>query len=224
MKRTPLAERVLPDYTRGEELCNMITHIVGGALAILALVLCPIVGARHHDAYAVVSGTVYGFCMLLLYTMSSIYHGLYPRLKAKKVFQVLDHCSIFILIAGTYMPIALVPLRMYNPALGWSLFGIIWFLALLGITLNAIDLKKFDRFSMICYLVMGWCVVLRIDLIYRLIGPAGFALLLSGGIAYTLGAVLYALGKKRRYMHSAFHVFTVIGSLLHFLCILLYIL
>ncbi len=224
MKRTPLAERVLPSYTRGEELCNMITHIVGGALAILALVLCPIVGARHHDAYAVVSGTVYGFCMLLLYTMSSIYHGLYPRLKAKKVFQVLDHCSIFILIAGTYMPIALVPLRMYNPALGWSLFGIIWLFALIGITLNAIDLKKYDRFSMICYLVMGWCVVLRIDLIYRLIGPAGFALLLSGGIAYTLGAVLYALGKKRRYMHSAFHVFTVIGSLLHFLCILLYIL
>ena len=224
MKRTPLAERVLPSYTRGEELCNMITHIVGGALAILALVLCPIVGARHHDAYAVVSGTVYGFCMLLLYTMSSIYHGLYPRLKAKKVFQVLDHCSIFILIAGTYMPIALVPLRMYNPALGWSLFGIIWLFALIGITLNAIDLKKYDRFSMICYLVMGWCVVLRIDLISRLIRPAGFALLLSGGIAYTLGAVLYALGKKRRYMHSAFHVFTVIGSLLHFLCILLYIL
>ena len=224
MKRTPLAERILPDYTRGEELCNMITHIVGGALAILALVLCPIAGARHHDAYAVVSGTVYGFCMLLLYTMSSIYHGLYPRLKAKKVFQVLDHCSIFILIAGTYMPIALVPLRMYNPVLGWSLFGIIWLFALLGITLNAIDLKKYDRFSMICYLVMGWCVILRIDLIYRLIGPAGFALLLSGGVAYTLGAILYALGKKRRYMHSAFHVFTVIGSLLHFLCILLYIL
>ena len=224
MKRTPLAERILPDYTRGEELCNMITHIVGGALAILALVLCPIAGARHHDAYAVVSGTVYGFCMLLLYTMSSIYHGLYPRLKAKKVFQVLDHCSIFILIAGTYMPIALVPLRMYNPALGWSLFGIIWLFALLGITLNAIDLKKYDRFSMICYLVMGWCVILRIDLIYRLIGPAGFALLLSGGVAYTLGAILYALGKKRRYMHSAFHVFTVIGSLLHFLCSLLYIL
>lgn len=222
-KRTPLAERALPDYTKGEEICNMVTHIVGGSLGILALVLCPIIGAKHRDAYAIVSGCLYGFCMLVLYAISSIYHGLSPRLKAKKVLQVLDHCSIFILIAGSYMPFALVTIREHNTALGWVLFGFIWALAALGITLNAIDLKKYDKFSMVCYLLMGWCVILRIDLIYKLVGPAGFTLLLTGGIAYTVGAVLYGLGKKHRYMHSLFHIFTVIGSLLQFLCIILYV-
>lgn len=223
MKRTPLDQRQLPDYTRGEEITNMVTHIVGGALGILALVLCPIAGARHHSAWSVVSGCVYGFCMLVLYSISSVYHGLSPRLFGKRVMQVLDHCSIFLLIAGTYTPMALCPIRAYNAALGWSLFGVIWALAILGITLNAIDLKKYKRFSMICYLLMGWAIVVRIDLVYRLIGPSGFWLLLTGGLAYSAGAVFYVLGRKRRYAHSAFHVFTVVGSLLHFLCILLYV-
>lgn len=222
-KRTPLNERTLPDYTRGEEICNMVTHIVGGALGILAVVLCAVFGAIHGNAYAVVSGCIYGASMIVLYAISSIYHGLSPRLTAKKVFQVLDHCSIFILIAGTYTPFCLVTIRESSPAMGWVLFGVVWGIAALGITLNAIDLKKYDRFSMICYLIMGWCVVIRIGLIYRLLGPVGFTLLLSGGIAYTLGAVLYALGKTRRYMHSAFHVFTVIASILQFLCIILYV-
>ena len=224
MKRTPLADRKLPSYTRGEEITNMVTHIVGGALGILALVLCPIVGARHHSAWSVVSGSIFGFCMLVLYTISSVYHGLHPSLFGKRVLQVLDHCSIFLLIAGTYTPILLCTMRPYSPGLAWTLFGVVWGMAALGITFNAIDLKKYDRFSMICYLLMGWAIVMRIDLVYKLIGPAGFWLLLAGGLAYTVGAVLYVLGRKRRYAHSAFHVFSVIGSLLHFLCILLYVL
>lgn len=224
LKRTPLAQRKLPDYTRGEEITNMVTHIVGGALGILALVLCPIAGARHHSAWAVVSGVVYGVSMLALYAISSIYHGLSPRLFGKRVMQVLDHCSIFALIAGTYTPIALCTLRQESPALGWTIFGVIWALAALGITLNAIDLKKYDKFSQACYLLMGWCIVFKIGTVRRLIGEAGFWLLLAGGLAYTVGAVLYAVGRKRRYAHSAFHVFVVIGSLLHFLCILLYVL
>ena len=223
MKRTPIRERTLPDYTRGEELCNMITHIVGGALGLVALILCALFGARHHSAWGVVCGCVFGFAMLALYTISSVYHGLSPRLLGKRVLQVLDHCSIFLLIAGTYTPVALCAIRPVAPALGWTLFGLIWALAAVGIALNAIDLKKYERFSMACYLLMGWAVVARIDLVYRVVGPRGFWLLLSGGIAYTVGAVLYAVGKKRRYAHSAFHVFTVIGSLLHFLCILLYV-
>ncbi|MBE5775078.1 MAG: hemolysin III family protein [Clostridiales bacterium] len=222
-KRTPLSERVLPDYTKGEEICNMVTHIVGGALGILAVVLCAVFGAIHHNAYAVVSGCIYGSSMIVLYAISSVYHGLSPRLTAKKVMQVLDHCSIFILIAGTYTPFCLVTIRQQSPATGWVLFGIVWALAALGMTLNAIDLKKYDRFSMVCYLLMGWCIVFRIGLIYRLLGVTGFVLLLSGGIAYTLGAVLYGFGKNHRYMHSAFHVFTVIGSVLQFLCIILYV-
>ena len=224
MKRTPLSQRKLPDYTKGEEITNMVTHIVGGALGILALVLCPIAGFRHHSGYAIVSGIVYGLCMLALYSISSVYHGLSPRVFGKRVMQVLDHCSIFALIAGTYTPIALCTLRSHSPALGWTIFGVIWALAALGITLNAIDLKKYDLFSQACYLLMGWCIVFKIGLVRRLVGEAGFWLLLWGGVAYTVGAVLYAVGRKRRYAHSAFHVFVVIGSLLHFLYILLYVL
>ena len=224
MKRTPLAKRLLPNYTKGEEITNMVTHIVGGALGMLALVLCPIVGMRHHSAYAVVSGIVYGLCMLTLYAISSVYHGLSPRLFGKRVMQVLDHCSIFALIAGTYTPIALCTLRAHSPALGWAIFGVIWALAAVGISLNGVDLKKFDRFSQACYLLMGWCIVFKIRLVRQLIGEAGFWLLLWGGVAYTVGAVLYAVGRKHRYAHSAFHVFVVIGSLLHFLCIVLYVL
>ena len=224
MKRTALADRQLPEYTRGEEICNMVTHIVGGAMGIAACALCPIVGALHHNPWAVVSGAIFGFCMVVLYAISSVYHGLSPRLMGKRVMQVLDHCSIFLLIAGTYTPMALVLIRAHSPALGWTLFGVIWALAVVGITFNAIDLKKFERFSMVTYLLMGWAIVARIDLVYRLLGRAGFAMLLGGGLAYTAGAVLYRLGKKKRYMHSLFHVFVVIGSLLHFLCILLYVL
>ena len=153
MKRTPLAERVLPDYTRGEEICNMVTHILGGALGILALVLCPVFAARRHSAWGVVCGTIFAFCMLVLYAISSVYHGLSPKLLGKRVMQVLDHCSIFLLIAGTYTPMALCAIRPYNSALGWVLFGVIWALAALGITFNAIDLKKYAKFSMICMLI-----------------------------------------------------------------------
>lgn len=224
MTRTPLARRALPDYTRGEEICNMVTHIVGGVLGIVALVLCVVVGARHRDPYAVVSGAIYGFTMIALYVVSSVYHGLSPRLMGKKVLQVIDHCTIYLMIAGGYMPITLCAIRPYSPAWGWSLFGAVWALAAVGITFTAIDLKKYARFSMICYILMGWCVVVRIDLIYRLLGPAGFILLLSGGLAYTVGAVLYGIGKKRRYMHSAFHVFVVVGSVLQFLCMVMYVL
>ena len=224
MKRTPLAQRILPNYTRGEEICNMVTHIIGGVLGIVALVLCPVVGAMHHDPWAVVSGTIYAFSMLTLYAVSSVYHGLSPALLGKKVLQVIDHCTIYFLIAGSYMPVTLCTIRRVSPVWGWVLFGVVWAVSAVAITLTAIDLKKFARFSMICYIVLGWCIILRIDLVYSQMGPQGFALMLSGGLAYTVGAVLYALGKKKRYMHSAFHVFVVIGSLLQFLGILLYVL
>ena len=155
--------------------------------------------------------------------MSSIYHGLKPNGKAKRVFQILDHCSIFLLIAGSYTPFCLCTLREYNTALGWTIFGIIWGFAILGITLNAIDLKSFKTFSMICYLVMGWCIIFRASLLPTLLTVNGFVLLLLGGIFYTIGAVLYGLGKKKKWMHSVFHVCCVIASLLQFFCILFYV-
>ena len=223
MKRTKLKERVLPYYTKGEEIFNMTSHIVGGAFGIVALVLCVVFAARHHNGYGVVSSSIYGVTMILLYTMSSIYHGLKPQRKAKKVFQILDHCSIFLLIAGSYTPFCLVTFREYNTALGWTIFGVIWGSAILGITLNGIDIKKYKVFSMICYLGMGWCIIFTAKLLPQLLGIPGLILLVAGGVAYTIGAVLYGLGKKKKYIHSIFHLFILLGSILQFFCILLYV-
>lgn len=223
MQRTKLSDRVLPTYSKGEEIFNMVSHIVGAGVGIIATVLCVIFAAINHNVYGVVSSAIFGATLIILYTMSSIYHGLNEKRNAKKVFQIIDHCSIFLLIAGSYTPFALCTLRQYSPALGWTIFGIIWGLAILGISLNAIDLKKYKTFSMICYLVMGWCIIIKAYLLPELLGVSGFVLLLLGGIAYTIGAVLYGVGKKKKWMHSVFHIACVIGSLLHFLCILLYV-
>lgn len=222
MPRTKLCDRVLPNYTKGEEIFNMVSHIVGGAFGVVALVLCVGVAAFYHNGWGIVSGAIYGFTMVLLYTMSSIYHGLIPEL-AKKVFQVIDHCSIYLLIAGTYTPLTLVSLRREHPATGWALFGVIWAMAVIGIVFNAIDLKRYRVFSMICYLGMGWCVVIAIKPMLAAISLTGLVLLLVGGVFYTVGAVLYGIGKKRKYMHSVFHLFVVAGSILHFFCIVLYV-
>lgn len=223
MKRVKLDDRVLPVYTKGEEIFNMVSHIVGGTVGIVAIVLCSVFAAKNRNTYGVISGVIFGVTLLILYTMSSIYHGLSPKLKAKKVFQIIDHCSIFLLIAGTYTPFCLCTLREYDNYLGWTLFGVVWGLALVGIVLNSIDLKRYKIFSMICYLIMGWCIIFRINILVDLLGNVGFILLLLGGIIYTLGAVFYLLGKKHKWMHTIFHIGCVIGSLLHFLCILLYV-
>lgn len=167
MKRTKLKDRVLPTYTKGEEIFNMVSHIVGAPLGIVAIVLGVIFSAINKNGYGIASSIVYGITLILLYTMSSIYHGLNPKLKAKKVFQIIDHCSIFLLIAGTYTPFALCTLREYSPAVGWTIFGIVWGMAAIGITLNAIDLKKFKVFSMICYLCMGWCIIVKIGVVFK---------------------------------------------------------
>lgn len=223
MVRTKLKDRILPKYTKGEEIFNMTSHIVGGALGVVALVLCVVFAAINGNVYGVVSGAIYGVTMIVLYTMSSIYHGLSPKRFSKRVFQVLDHCSIFLLIAGSYTPFALCTIREYDTASGWWIFGIIWDIAILGIVLNSIDIKKYKIFSMICYLVMGWCIIVRANLLPQLLGIPGFVLLLSGGIAYTIGAILYGVGKKYKWMHSVFHMFILLGSFLQFMCILLYV-
>lgn len=223
MTRTKLADRILPTYTKGEEIFNMTSHIVGGVLGIVATVLCIIFAALNKNVYGIVSGAIYGSSLIILYTMSSIYHGLSPKLFSKKVFQVLDHCTIFLLIAGCYTPVALCNIREINSTAGWWIFGIIWFLATLGIVLNAIDLKKFKVFSMICYLLMGWCIIFRIDLLLQSVPVSGIILLVAGGISYTIGSILYGIGKKHKYVHSIFHLFILLGSFLQFFCILLYV-
>ncbi len=223
MQRTKLKDRILPNYTKGEEIFNMVSHIVGAAFGVTALVLCIIFAAIHKNGYAVVSSAIYGVTIIVLYTMSSIYHGMSSKGTAKKVFQILDHCSIFLLIAGSYTPFCLVMFREYNPALGWTIFGIIWGMAILGIVLNSIDIKKYKTFSMICYLGMGWCIIFTANLLPKLLGIPGLVLLVAGGIAYSIGAIFYGFGKKKKYIHSVFHLFILLGSVLQFFCILLYV-
>lgn len=190
-------------------------------MGIAALVLCIIF---CHDGYGLFSGIVYGISMILLYTMSAIYHGLSPKLKAKKVFQIMDHCSIFVLIAGTYTPVLLCSIREVDAKWAWILFAVIWIMTVIGITLNAIDIKKYQTFSMICYLVMGWCIIFKINLLPQAIGMNGIWLLVSGGLAYTIGVIFYVLQNKIKYMHSIWHLWILVGSILHFLCIILYVL
>ena len=222
-KRIKLSDRRLPDYTKGEEIMNMVTHIVGGALGIAALVLCVIRAALRGTAIDVVGSAIYGASMILLYTMSSIYHGLRTNM-GKKVMQVIDHCTIYALIAGTYTPVALSALRPVYPALGWGIFAAEWLLAALAITLTAIDLEKYNVFSMICYIGLGWAILPFIPQVLNAMSLTGFLLLLFGGIAYTIGAILYGIGARRHWMHSIFHIFVVLGSVLQFFAIFLYVL
>lgn len=222
MKRTKLRDRVLPAYSGGEEKMNMITHIVGGGLAVIMLGLC-LLKTIPKGGIELVTGILYGAVLLLVYTMSSVYHGLRSD-TSKKVLQVLDHCAIYTLIAGTYTPIVLCAIAPKYPAIGWGLFALQWTLAITAGTLTAIDLKKYKVFSMICYIGMGWSIILFLPQTLDVLSPAGFWPLLLGGIAYTIGAVLFGLGKRLKWMHSVFHIFVVLGSVLQFFTILLYVL
>lgn len=221
-KRIKLSQRLLPDYTKGEEIMNMVTHIVGGVLGTLVLVLCVLRSAITGSAMDVVGCSIYGGTMVALYAVSSVYHGL-RHIMAKKVMQVIDHCTIYFLIAGTYTPILLSAFVPVNPLLGWGLLAAQWGLCATAATLTAIDLKKYNAFSMICYIGMGWMILLFLPQAMELLTLQGFMLLLGGGIAYTVGAVIYGIGSKIHWMHSVFHIFVVLGSLLQFLAILFYV-
>lgn len=219
--RTKLADRKLPSYSKGEEIMNMVTHIVGGALGIAALVLCVIRAALNSNVYGVITSAIYGSSMICLYAVSSVYHGLKAS-TGKKVMQIIDHCTIYFLIVGTYTPIALSAIRPAYPLIGWGLFIFEWALLAIATTLTAIDLKKYNTFSMICYIGMGWAVIPFIKQTISALSMHGFLLLLFGGIAYTIGAVLYVIGSKKRWIHSVFHIFVVLGSLLQFFAVLFY--
>lgn len=220
--RTKLEDRKLPSYTKGEEIFNMVSHIVGGAFAVAALVLCVIFAAIYCDAWGVVGAAIYGGTMVVLYTMSSVYHGLKPEMP-KKVFQVIDHCTIYFLIAGTYTPVTLQGLRPDYPVQAFVVFGIVWACCFMAATLTAIDLKKYQVLSMICYIAMGWCIIFFIRPTVQVLGTGGTVFLLTGGVAYTVGAILYGVGKKKKYVHSIFHLFVLAGSILHFFMILFYV-
>lgn len=210
----------IPRYTLGEELMNSITHGIGAAFGLAVLVLCIVKSCNPLDGYKLASSIVFGLTTTLLYLMSCLYHALKVN-RAKRVFRVIDHCTIFLLIAGTYTPYTLITLRGIT---GWVLFGVVWGVGILGIVLNAVSLKRFAKLSVACYIALGWVIILASRKLIASLEPAGLILLLLGGIAYTVGAVLYGIGSKKKYFHSVFHVFCLIGTVLHFFSIYLYVL
>ena len=222
MNRCKLADRSLPDYTRAEENFNFISHAAGGALAVAALVLCVVRAAMYGDAWSVVASAIYGASLVALYAVSSVYHGLRPPM-AKKVMQVLDHCTIYFLIGGSYTPVALCAIRRVSPGWGWAIFGVVWGFCAIACVFTAIDIEKYARLAMICYIGMGWCVVVAVKPVLASIDKVGIVYLVAGGIAYTVGAALYKLGATKRWMHSLFHLFVIAGSALHFFCFYFYV-
>lgn len=210
----------IPKYSLSEELLNSISHGVGALFGIVATVLCIVKAAGTGDPWRIVSSAIFGATVLLLYLMSCLYHALKVNM-AKRVFRVIDHCTIFLLIAGTYTPFTLITLR---GTIGWWLFGIVWGMAVLGITLNAISLKKFSKISVACYLIMGWAILAAFQPLADALSPEGVALLIWGGVAYTVGAILYGIGSKVKYFHSVFHFFCLAGTVFHFCAIYLHVL
>ena len=219
--RTPLRERPFPDYTHREEMMNMLSHAVGVVCAIVMMVIA--VRASSGDPLKVACSIIYVATVLAAMLFSSIYHGL-PKGMPKQVFRVIDHCDIFFTIAGTYTPITLIGIVPINPAMGWTIFAIEWGLAIIGATLNAIDLKRYSKFSMACYLGMGWCVIISLRDTILAMTLEGFLWIIGGGVAFTIGAVLYLIGKKKRYRHFIFHVFVLIGLVTQFIGVWLYLL
>lgn len=223
MKRTKLRDRLLPHYTLAEELVNAISHGAGALLGIVVLIMCTVKACHTQNLYAIIGSVIYGICMITLYAVSCVYHALRPG-TAKKVMQILDHCTIYILIAGTYTPILLTGFIPTAPVAGWLLLGVQWGVTALAIALNAVDLKRFRVFSYTAYIVLGWSIIFFVPVALRVLKAQALWLILLGGISYTVGAVLYAIGSKKPWYHSVFHIFVVLGSFLQFLGIYLYVL
>ena len=209
-----------PAYTLAEELINSISHGTGALAAAGGMAVLIVFSALQGDVWKVVSSSIYGATMIMLYTFSALYHS-FTDGKVKSVFRVFDHCSIFLLIAGSYTPFTLVTLREATPAIGWTLFGVVWGAAIIGIVLNIVSLEKFKVFSMICYITMGWAVVFAIKPLIANLAKGGIILLASGGLAYTVGIIFYAIRKK--YMHSIWHFFVLAGTILQYFAVLFYV-
>lgn len=205
-------------YTLGEEIANSLTHGLGIALAIAALVLLVVFAVLADDGFKLASAIVYGVTLVLQYAASTLYHAL-PQPRVKHLFKILDHCGIYLLIAGTYTPFCLVTLREAN---GWWLFGLIWGLALVGVALEAFWVYRPRWISALLFLGMGWLVVASIGPLVDNLAPAGLWLLVAGGLAYTIGTAFYVL-ERICYMHAVWHLWVLVGSVLHFLAVLLYV-
>lgn len=221
MTRTKLEDRRLPNYTRGEEIFNMVTHIVGGGFGVIVLSLCVTISVLRRNGWSLAGGIVYGVMTIFLYTVSSVYHGLKPE-RAKKVMQVLDHCMIYAMIVGTYAPILLTGLREKRPLLAIVLGVVILAMTTVGVTFTAIDFHRYKVLATGGYFVLGWSALFSIKSIAQTFGNGLVFWLVVGGVVYTISMIFFGLGIKRRWHHSVFHIFIVIGSVLQFVGIYKY--
>lgn len=221
MKRIRLQDRNLPNYTLAQELLNSISHGFGILLGIVVCLVCTF--KTTGRLFPFIGSLVYGLSMIILYTCSTLYHGFLPG-TSKKVFQILDHCTIYILIAGTYTPIILTEFVPDMPLIGWGLLLVQWGVSIVAITLNAIDLHRYRYFSYAAYLVLGWAIAFIAPLALKIMNPVALWYLLLGGISYTIGAITFVIGTKCRWFHGIFHILVIIGSFLQFIGIYLYIL
>ena len=203
-------------YSLGEEIFNSVSHGVGALLAIAGTVILIVFAAIHRGAMEVVTSCIFGAALIILYVMSTLYHALTNQ-TAKHVFQILDHNTIFLLIAGTYTPYTLCCIR--PRWLGWTIFGIVWGAAVLGIVLSSVNLEKFRKISTFCYILMGWGIVFAIKPLKDGMPRFSLIMLVLGGVLYSLGCIFY-VNKKIRYFHSIWHLFVVAGSLMHWFSIL----
>ena len=221
MTRTKLIDRRLPDYTRSEEIFNMVTHIVGGGFGVLVLILCAVFSLLRCNYWGFAGGTIYGLMMIFLYTISSVYHGLKAE-HAKKVMQVLDHCTIYALILGTYAPILLTGLRSAYPKRTLVITALILTMAAVGVTFTAIDFRRYAVIAMGGYFAIGWSMLFSVKPVVAAFGKPFLIWLIEGGAVYTFGMIFYGLGRKKRYFHSIFHIIILMGSVLQFVGIFQY--
>ena len=208
----------IPSYSLGEELFNAISHGFGALLSIAALVLMLI---RARNALEVTTAAIFGTSMIFLYSISCVYHALSPGLRGKKVLRVLDHCSVFLLVFGTYIPASLLGVSGVR---GWLLFGLVAFFTALGIVFTALDLERYQLAAVICQLLSGWSILMGASNLRAALGLQGLIWMIAGGVMYSIGAILYGIGKNRKYCHSVFHVFCLLGTFCHFWAIYKYLL
>lgn len=211
----------IPKYTLGEEIVNSISHGLGSIFSIIALILLIIKSAQTGNPITIVTSIIFGVSMVILYTLSCIYHALSKKTKGKKVLRVLDHCNVFILVYGTYLPIALIGVKGLT---GWILFGIISTTTIIGIIFSSINVDKYAKLEVICHLINGWSIIIGSNQLLKNGGLAHFLFLIIGGIFYSVGAILYKIGTKKKYFHSIFHFFCLGGTIFHFIAIYGYLL
>ena len=216
----------MKQYTIGEEIANAVTHGIGAIFSIVALVLMVVFAACYGNAWQVVSVSIYGSTLIILYTMSTLYHAITNE-KAKKVLRVFDHASVYLLIAGTYTPFTLVILRQ-DGAIGWVIFGIVWGIAIIGMALSSLLIgKKLTKLQTLLYILLGWVIIWAFPSILNVMKTnntlGGIYWLLAGGILYTVGTIFY-IKKNKKFFHSIWHIFVLLGTVCHFISVMFYIL